>query len=435
MSDTIYALSSGIGRAGVAVVRVSGNAADTVAGMMGKADLAPRKASLIHLRHPQSGDVIDHALAIWFPRPFSFTGEDVLEFQVHGGRAVVQAVLEALSSIEGVRAAEPGEFTRRAFENGKLDLASVEGLADLISADTQFQRRQALRQFGGSAGLVVSEWRRRLVSARALIEAHLDFPDEGEIPVDVTGEVREELCTLGISLRAALDERARAEIIRDGAVVLIAGPPNVGKSTLLNRIAARDVAIISEIPGTTRDLIEITVDLGGIPVTFVDSAGIRDTHDPIEEIGIRRTRDRARDSTLVLWLAEAGAVSCEPSINHPRVLVVYTKSDIREPPEGSIAISALTGSGVSRLLDHVMETVAPVAGSAEPTAFSTQRQFECVADAACAIENAMAVLETAHLELVVEELRQASGRLEEITGHISNDELLDEVFGRFCLGK
>lgn len=435
MRDTIYALSSGIGRAGVAVIRVSGNAVRNVARSMGSADLAPRKASLIHLRHPHTGDVIDQSLAVWFPGPASFTGEDVIEFHVHGGRAVVLAVLEALASIEAVRAAEPGEFTRRAFENGKLDLTSVEGLADLISADTQFQRRQALRQFSGHSKNLTSEWRRKLIAAQALIEAHLDFPDEGEIPGDVTGEVRCELQAMAKSFHEALEGRRRAEIIREGGTVLIAGAPNSGKSTLLNCIAERDVAIISEIPGTTRDLIEITVDLYGIPLTFIDSAGIRPTLDPIEELGIMRTRNRAKNATLVLWLAPADEPSLAPEIEHENLQIVRTKTDIAPASVGCIALSAKTGEGVKDLLDFVYKTIAPSAGVEEQTAFVTQRQFECIADASCALDNALALLAKTELELVIEELRLVSSRLAEITGEISSEHLLDEVFGRFCLGK
>ena len=276
MAETIYALSSGVGRAGVAVIRVSGPAALLLPQMFAGIDVEARKARLASVRHPTTGELIDRGLLLFFPTPNSFTGEDVVEFHVHGGRAVVTAMIDALSSCDDLRAAEPGEFTRRAFANGKLDLASAEGLADLIAADTELQRQRAIRQMSGSVSERCRSWRSALVDVLALVEAYLDFPDEEEIPRDVSVEVGQALGGLLASFEEALGERDNAEIVRDGAVALISGPPNAGKSTLINKIARRDVAIISDIPGTTRDLIEVTVDIRGIPVTFIDSAGIRE---------------------------------------------------------------------------------------------------------------------------------------------------------------
>lgn len=439
MSETIYSLSSGIGRAGIAVIRVSGSSAIEAARGLAGLELTPRMAALAYIRHPLTRDVIDQALLLWFPGPNSFTGEDVVEFHIHGGRAVVAATLDALSSFENMRAAEPGEFTRRAFANRKLDLTSVEGLSDLILADTELQRRQAIGQFSGSVGELGRSWRKALIEAQALIEAHLDFPDEGEIPVDVTDDVRQDLTQLMRSFEQALASRQRAEIVRDGAVVLIAGPPNSGKSTLLNRIAARDVAIISEIPGTTRDLIEITVDLGGIPVTFIDSAGIRETIDPIEKQGIARTRARADQAHLVLWLTSASEQLREPELVHPQLKIILTKLDLTDLPEtdlpdAGLGVSAATGYGMRELLDFVYESVVPSI-EAEPSALASHRQFECVYGAMDATDRAIDRLFSLELELVAEELRLASRRIEELIGGISTDDLLDEIFGRFCLGK
>ncbi|MFN3890024.1 MAG: tRNA uridine-5-carboxymethylaminomethyl(34) synthesis GTPase MnmE [Beijerinckiaceae bacterium] len=435
MPDTIYALSSGVGRAGIAVIRISGPSAASIARLMANRELVARKAALVDIRHPVSADPIDRALALWFPGPNSFTGEDVLELHVHGGRAVVAATLDSLATVEGVRVAEPGEFTRRAFANGRLDLSSVEGLADLISADTELQRRQAFNQFSGALGKRAAEWRRKLIDARALIEACLDFPDEAEIPADLTDSIRGDLKELAGSFEAALKGRERAEIIRDGGVVLIAGPPNSGKSTLLNRIAERDVAIISDIPGTTRDLIEITIDIRGLPVTFIDSAGIRETQDPVESEGIARTRARAAQAHAVIWLEAPPDVSNASSIVHPVLVRVASKCDISPAMPGRMSISAKTGAGVLELLDHVCDLIFPNLNRAESSLLSTQRQFDCVQSGLTSVSQASAHMSQQELELAAEELRLASQRLEELTGVISNDALLDEVFGRFCLGK
>lgn len=435
MADTIYALSTGIGRAGVAVVRVSGPAVPDVLRRMVGQGVHPRTAHLANIKHPSSDEILDRGLVLLFAQPASFTGEDVAEFHIHGGRAVIAAVLEALSSLKNVRAAEPGEFTRRAFANGKLDLTSVEGLADLIAADTELQRRHAIRHFSGAGSEVALAWRKSLVEIQALIEAHLDFPDEGEIPSDIVEDVQNEIVSLIESFESHLLLRNRAEIVRDGFVVLIAGPPNSGKSSLLNRIASRDVAIISEIPGTTRDLIEITIDLRGIPVTFVDSAGLRETTDPIEMQGIARTRSRAEHAHLVLWLTPANEPFIRPEIAHDQLCVIFTKRDLGQPEAGVRSISAMTGAGVPELLELVYETLAPSLEELKPSAFANRRQYECVDLALATLKRSFNLLSHRNLELVAEELRHASMRLQEVTGVITNEQLLDEVFARFCLGK
>lgn len=435
MSDTIFALSSGAGRAGVAVVRVSGPSACPVAEQISGKSFSPRRAVLTEFRSAKTRDLIDNGLLIWFPAPASFTGEDVVEFHVHGGRAVVAAILDSLSEFDGLRAAGPGEFTRRAFDNGKLDLTSVEGLSDLVSADTELQRRQALRQLSGDAPRAARSWRQQLIDSQALIEAHLDFPDESEIPIDITREIEGDLKSLSHCFNEALASRGSAEIVRDGAVVLIAGAPNSGKSTLINRIASREVAIISEIPGTTRDLLEVTIDLRGLPVTFIDSAGIREASDEIEKLGIARARAKAKEAHIVLWLAPADAPAAEPHLSHPHLWVVRTKSDLSSLQGENGSISALTGEGVGALLSKLYDALVSTQAAKEPSLLVSRRQFSSVSAASDALSRGIERLKLGDLELVAEELRIASAYLDEMIGVICSDDLLDEIFGRFCLGK
>ena len=312
--DTIFALSSGRPPAAVAVVRVCGpQAGRALQRLIGRVP-PPRHAALARVRDPASGEVIDEALALWFPGPRSETGEDMAELQLHGGHAVIAAVLEALASIEGCRPAEPGEFTRRAFENGRLDLTAVEGLADLVAAETAAQRRQAFRQLKGMIGDRAEAWRRQIIEALALVEARIDFSDEAEVPEDLIGPALHAAQQLRSEITAALADGARGERLRDGLVVAIAGPPNAGKSTLLNRLARREAAIVSPYPGTTRDVIEVHLDLDGYPVTLLDTAGIRESDDPVEREGVRRARARAAAADLVLWVTDASAAEGAPAV-------------------------------------------------------------------------------------------------------------------------
>ncbi len=301
--DTIFALSTGRPPAAIAVVRISGPAARTaLEKLVGKIP-APRVATFATLRSA-AGSVIDDAVVLYFPQPHSATGEDVAELQLHGSRAVLAALFDELGRIDGMRPAEAGEFTRRAFENGKLDLTEAEGLDDLIHADTEAQRRQALRQFKGLLGQRAEDWRRQIIEASALVEAGIDFSDEGDVPDELIAPAREKIARLAGEIDDTLVASARSERLREGLVVAIAGPPNAGKSTLLNRLARREAAIVSPYAGTTRDVIEVHLDLDGYPVVLLDTAGIRDTSDPVEEEGVRRARERAADADLVLWLTE-----------------------------------------------------------------------------------------------------------------------------------
>src|SRR6476661_8677380 len=332
--DTIYALSSGRPPAAIAVVRISGpRAGVALKALMGRIP-DPRKAALARIRG-RDGEIVDQALALWFPGPQSETGEDVAELQLHGGHAVVAAVFAALAQFDGLRPAEAGEFTRRAFENGKLDLTAVEGLADLVMAETEGQRRQAFRQMAGALGDRVENWRAQLIQALALIEARIDFSDEADVPQDLVGPALQIARSLEGEIAAALADGGRGERLREGLVVAIAGPPNAGKSTLLNRIAKREVAIVSPYAGTTRDVIEVHLDLGGLPVTLLDTAGIRETVDPVEREGVRRARDRASAADLVLWVVDANVPTGEqllPQIEKnqpaPRAWVVRNKTDL-----------------------------------------------------------------------------------------------------------
>jgi tRNA modification GTPase len=445
--DTIFALSSGRPPAAIAVVRLSGpRAGDALKALTGKIP-EPRKAALARVRDPANGEVIDEALGLWFPGPNSETGEDTAELQLHGGRAVLAAVLAALGRIEGLRLAEPGEFTRRAFENGRLDLTAVEGLADLIGAETEAQRRQAYRQLKGLLGDRAETWRTRLIEALALVEARIDFSDEADVPEDLVGPALKIAASLRDEIAAALAGAGRGERLRDGLVIAIAGPPNAGKSTLLNRIARREAAIVSPIPGTTRDVIEVHLDLGGYPVTLLDTAGIRDSDDPVELEGVRRARERATQADLVLWIQDvnSGNRPGSPS-GGPPTWVIWNKIDLRsndntkeqrnefEVLELEFYVSAKDGIGFEAFLSHLGRYAASYFG-AEPALVSRERHRKMLQIAQRALDDALTEGELGREDIVAEELRRASNALGRLTGRIDVQDILDVIFRDFCIGK
>lgn len=426
--DTIFALASARGKAGVAVVRLSGPVSHAaVARFCAVPPL--RRASLRRLIW--QNEVLDDALVLLFGAGASFTGEDSAELQLHGSTAVVSAVLRALSQIDGLRLAEPGEFTRRALENGCLDLTQVEGLADLIDAETESQRKQAQRVLSGALGQRVEGWRRDLLRAAALIEATIDFADE-DVPVDVTPEVSGLVSGLLASLRQEIAGARAAERIRDGFEVAIVGAPNVGKSTLLNALAGREAAITSDIAGTTRDVIEVRMDLEGLAVTLLDTAGLRDSSDQIERIGIERAIARAGAADLrVFLLSHAGEAPMMQPL--PEDIVLVGKSDKLATQEG--AISGKTGAGLDALIAAISSRLAGRAASAG--LLIRERQRIALERSISALESVQTALDRSTYlpELVAAELRSAMRALEALVGRIDVESLLDEIFSSFCIGK
>ena len=429
--ETIYALSSASGRAGVAVLRVSGPcAAPALEALTGEGVPPPRMAALRRFSDPETKVPLDRGLAIFFPAPASFTGEDVVELHLHGGRAVVTGVLSALARLPDLRAAAPGEFTRRAFENGKLDLTEVEGLADLIDAETEAQRVQALRQMEGALGQLYEGWRGRLVRLLAYAEAEIDFPDE-EVPGDLIAKLGPEIARLQAGIAAHLDDGGRGERLRDGIEVAIVGPPNVGKSSLLNRLARREAAIVSDEAGTTRDVLEVRLDIGGVPVTLADTAGLREAAGAIEREGVRRALERAEraDLRLVVAAPDAG----DFALARPGDIRLLNKIDLgAEVPAGVIGVSAATGAGLDLLEAALAEKVGLAYGVSEHPLITRARHREGLRECAAALARAG---EGSEADLVAEDLRLAARALGRITGRIDVEELLDVIFRDFCIGK
>jgi tRNA modification GTPase len=439
--DTIYALSSGRLPAAIAVVRISGARARAGLEALMKKIPQPRRATHAVVRDPTSGEIIDDALALWFPEPASETGEDVAEIHLHGGRAVVAAAFQILGNIEGFRPARAGEFTRRALANGKLDLAAVEGLGDLIAAETEAQRRQALAQFRGALSTRVERWREQLISALAMLEASIDFVDEDDVPKDLLGPVTVLARALVHEIKDALVDAERGERLREGFVVALAGPPNVGKSTLLNRLARREVAIVTDIPGTTRDPIEVALDLAGVPVVLVDTAGVRETRDPIEAEGVRRALARAESADLVLWLVEANDSGPTSPPVAQKTIIVRTKSDLidsvtqrRLRNAGSLLVSAKTDSGMDQLLNVLTDEALSLSGG-EPALVTHARQRHALTEAVARLEAVAVVAAPGQEELMAEELRLAARALGRVTGRVDVEDVLDQVFRNFCIGK
>lgn len=427
--DTIYALATAQGRAGVAVVRISGpQAHEACIHLCG--DLPEPRRTALRVLTGADGVKLDEALVLVFPNGGSFTGEAVVELHLHGSTAVVAAVLRELSALPGLRAAEAGEFTRRALENGRLDLAQVEGLADLIDAETEAQRRQALRVLSGDLGRLAEGWRRDLIRAAALLEATIDFADE-DVPVDVTPEVSDLLHSVQADLLRQSAGVATAERIRTGFEVAIVGAPNVGKSTLLNALAGREAAITSEYAGTTRDVIEVRMDLGGIPVTLLDTAGLRETSDVVEGIGITRARERAALADLRVFLIDG---EDQPDLSpEPEDIVVRAKADLLQDKTG--AVSGISGEGIESL---VGEITSRLSGRLSGLGIATrERHRVAMLRAVSALDDAARhlLLGPVAYELTAEELRQAIRALESLVGRVDVENLLDEIFSSFCVGK
>lgn len=443
-SGTIFALASGGGKAGVAVVRISGDASESIFREFGAVCPAPRRASRVRLLGPVKGHVLDEALSIWFPAPNSFTGENVVELHVHGGRAVIAGVLGALARFEGFRMAEPGEFTRRAFENGKMDLTAAEGLADLVDADTSAQRDQALRQMGGALGDLYEDWRVRLLKATAYLETVIDFAEE-DIPEGLEAEVRGQVATLNAAVDEHLSQGHRGERLREGVRVAILGAPNAGKSSLLNRLAKREAAIVSETAGTTRDVIEVHLDLGGIPVILSDTAGIRDTADEIEIEGVKRALAQAQEADYKLVVVDPDHNPVVPRDIAPLIdsstRIVANKSDIRLPPKTihdrePHILSALTGDGVDELVETLKTQVRDRFEVREQPSLTRNRHRVALQDCLEALSEFEAVPSLLHHpELAAENLRRACASLGQITGRVDVEDLLDVIFRDFCIGK
>jgi tRNA modification GTPase len=436
-SDSIVALSSGRLPAGVAVIRISGPhsrfAIETIAGSI-PADRAAAYRSL----HAADGRLLDRALVLFFAAPRSFTGEDVAEFHVHGGRAVVAAVLAALTALDGVRSAEAGEFTQRAFLNGKIDLTEAEALADLISAETEAQRRFASLNAGGAQSRLYQDWRRRLIHARAMIEAEIDFTDEEDIPDSIAETIWADMGMLASDITRHMDGFAAADILREGFDVVILGAPNAGKSSLFNALARRDVAIVTDEPGTTRDLLEVALDLHGLRVRVTDTAGLRRTTGKVEALGIEKAKARGREADLVLALED----STQPvpvDVDGIAILRVGTKSDLLAQMSSDVSarydlcVSAVTGAGLDVLLEEIARRAEVRIDAAGEILPSRQRHVELLREAVRHIQASVGVEQA--LELRAEELRLAADRLGRVVGAVDVEDLLDVIFSQFCVGK
>ena len=438
--QTIFALSSGRPPSAIALVRVSGSLAGKIVTVLAGKLPSPRMATRALLRDIGQRP-IDDAVVLWFPSPASATGEDVAEFHIHGGRAVLAALFAALFAFENVRPAEPGEFTRRAFENGKLDLTEAEGLDDLIHADTDRQRRQALRQLKGLLGDRARNWRARIIEASALIEAGIDFSDEGDVPAELIAPALAKAKALLTEIEEVLAGQGRSERLRDGLVVAIAGPPNVGKSTLMNQLARREVAIVSPHAGTTRDVIEVQLDLDGYPVTVIDTAGIRETDDPVEQEGVRRARSRAADADLVLWLTDVLPVVIQHDGTAP-VWMVRNKIDLEANSrplaevsgQGVFQISASRGDGLPELIAALVGFAQNYFGGGEGGLIGRTRQRQHLQETATSLRRCVQVIGQGE-ELAAEELRMAARSLGRLLGRVDVEDILDVIFREFCVGK
>jgi tRNA modification GTPase len=482
--DTIFALSSGRPPAAIAVIRIAGPRARAALEALGVKVPEPRRVGLARFRDA-AGEVIDEGLVLFFEAARSEVGDDTAELQPHGGRAIIAALLAALGRVEGLRPAEAGEFTRRAFENGKLDLTAVEGLADLVTAETEGQRRQAYRQMKGALGKRAEAWREKLVRALALVEAGIDFSDEGDVAGDLLAPAVAIARELAVEIGGALADGHRGERLREGMIVAIAGPPNAGKSTLLNRIARREAAIVSPYAGTTRDVIEVHLDLGGLPVTLLDTAGIRDTDDPVEMEGVRRAQERAAEADLVLWVVDASTGPADLPIagdggkneSEGSLWLVRNKCDLNQGVGGGepaglgaprdeskerinddlsdrvngrlrgrtesgparyetrFSVSAATGRGVPSLLSALERRAAAFLVGAESALVTRERHRKALEDTLSALDRATSRPAAEREDLLAEELRLAAQALGRLTGRVDVEDVLDVIFRDFCIGK
>jgi tRNA modification GTPase len=446
MTDTIFAVSSGAGMAGVAVIRVSGPrsraALEAISGVLPP----PRLASLRTLCDPANGTVIDRGLVLWFPGPKSFTGEDSVEFHIHGGQGVAAAMLRVLGGMAGLRPAEAGEFSLRAFRNGNLDLVEAEGLADLLLARSERQRAQAARQMLGHSSSVFETWRRDLIALIARVEAAIDFADEDGVANAALAEIRPRCQILRTQMIEALGSAAAAARVRDGLRIVLAGPPNVGKSSLLNRLVQRDAAIVSAIPGTTRDAIEADLLLGGVPAILIDTAGLRaDSKDEIEAEGMARSRRHLSNADISLWISapdipdsqpprafDSEAIWIENKADLHRDELIHLRNETGMTPH--YRVSALIGDGISTLLSALQARAVALLAGADDAIVVRERQRLAVAKTVAALDAALSP-DIPELELVAEHLRSASDELGRLTGRIGIEDVLDAVFRDFCIGK
>tara|TARA_R110002126_G_scaffold10841_16_gene49725 strand:- start:5106 stop:6401 length:1296 start_codon:yes stop_codon:yes gene_type:complete len=427
--DTIFALSSGQPPAAIGILRISGPVAGkALAGLTGGLP-EPRVGTLLNITDMVNGEMLDQALCLWFPGPNSATGEDLAEIHCHGGRAVIRAIEGALEQINGLRRAEPGEFTRRAFTNGRIDLAEAEGLSDLLFAETELQRKAAVRNAGGALSRKVEDWQDRILQLSAQVEAELDFSDEDDVTPAQADRVRQAVQSL-VGEMSGLLARPRAEKLRDGIRVVLGGPPNSGKSTLLNALVEREAAIVSDIAGTTRDVIEVPIALGGVPFLFIDTAGVRESGaEIIEQIGIDRARQQFASADIILWLGEQGQ---GPRFDN--LVEVGSRSDHPDhvpKGEGSFTLSPVSGEGMDALVDFLIEKAKDILPDIDQVSINA-RQADHLA-AAC--ENLAVMMDETDYLIVAEHLRMARKALDAITGRASTEDMLDGLFGKFCIGK